>query len=195
MVSFFRKVKRSEFSDEELIRMYGKKRDPRLAEELFSHYTHLVFGVCYKYFGDEEKSKDTVMEIIEKILVNPPQQEVKSFRNWLFTVTKNHCLMAIRHEQAETRAVQRRFLELKEENMEIPESEHQSEQLEKEKILSELRNAIEKLGREQRTCIELFYLDGKSYAEITELTGYNMNAVKSHIQNGKRNLKNLMGYA
>jgi RNA polymerase sigma factor (sigma-70 family) len=194
MFSFFRKIVSSKLSDEELIRIYGKKRDSLLAEEVFSRYTHLIFGVCFKYLKDEEKSKDAVMQIIEKILIDPPKQEMKSFKNWLFTVTKNHCLMAIRHEQAETRAVQQRFLELKDEVMEIPKPEHQSEQKEKEEILSELRMAVAKLGKEQKMCIELFYIDGKSYAEIAELTGFNMNAVKSHIQNGKRNLKNILGH-
>jgi len=194
MFSFFRKNVNLKLSDEVLIRIYGKKRDSRLAEEVFSRYTHLIFGVCFKYLKDEEKSKDAVMQIIEKILIDPPKQEMKSFRNWLFIVTKNHCLMAIRHEQAETRAVQQRFLELKDEIMEIPEPEHQSEQNEKEEILSELRIAVGKLGNEQKMCIELFYIDGKSYAEIAELTGFNMNAVKSYIQNGKRNLKNILGH-
>jgi RNA polymerase sigma-70 factor (ECF subfamily) len=35
----------------------------------------------------------------------------------------------------------------------------------------------------------LFYLQGKSYQEVAEATGYNLNQVKSYIQNGKRNLK------
>ncbi|MES2691748.1 MAG: sigma factor-like helix-turn-helix DNA-binding protein, partial [Bacteroidota bacterium] len=38
-------------------------------------------------------------------------------------------------------------------------------------------------------CIELFYLKLKSYEEIATLTGYSQNEVKSHIQNGRRNLK------
>jgi len=40
--------------------------------------------------------------------------------------------------------------------------------------------------------VELFYLHDKSYAQISEETGLDMNEVKSHIQNGKRNLKNFI---
>jgi RNA polymerase sigma-70 factor (ECF subfamily) len=40
--------------------------------------------------------------------------------------------------------------------------------------------------------VELFYLEKKCYKEITDLTGFSLNEVKSYIQNGKRNLKILM---
>jgi RNA polymerase sigma-70 factor (ECF subfamily) len=45
------------------------------------------------------------------------------------------------------------------------------------------------LNEEQKKCITLFYLEEKSYQEITAITGYTLNQVKSYIQNGKRNLK------
>jgi RNA polymerase sigma-70 factor (ECF subfamily) len=38
----------------------------------------------------------------------------------------------------------------------------------------------------------LFYLEKKSYQAIAEQTGFTMMQVKSHIQNGKRNLKILI---
>jgi RNA polymerase sigma-70 factor (ECF subfamily) len=48
------------------------------------------------------------------------------------------------------------------------------------------------LNKEQKKCIELFYLQKKSYIQIVALTGYTLMQVKSHIQNGKRNLKFLI---
>ena len=49
--------------------------------------------------------------------------------------------------------------------------------------------AIKQLNPEQRECINLFYLQKKSYAEIAEITSFTLLQVKSHIQNGKRNLR------
>ncbi len=37
--------------------------------------------------------------------------------------------------------------------------------------------------------IKLFYLEGKCYNEIVEITGHEWNHVRSLIQNGRRNLK------
>jgi RNA polymerase sigma-70 factor (ECF subfamily) len=52
-----------------------------------------------------------------------------------------------------------------------------------------LKEAINGLDNDQKKCIDFFYLQDKSYAEVVEITGYTMNQVKSFIQNGKRNLK------
>jgi RNA polymerase sigma-70 factor (ECF subfamily) len=40
--------------------------------------------------------------------------------------------------------------------------------------------------------VERFYLHQQSYQQIAEGTGYSLSQVKSHIQNGKRNLKLLL---
>jgi RNA polymerase sigma-70 factor (ECF subfamily) len=61
--------------------------------------------------------------------------------------------------------------------------------LEKEEKLQVLEHSIIELKDKQKECIELFFLKQKSYQEISMLTGYTENEVKSYIQNGKRNLK------
>jgi DNA-directed RNA polymerase specialized sigma24 family protein len=48
---------------------------------------------------------------------------------------------------------------------------------------------METLQREQRESVKLFYLENKCYDEISEITGFDWNKVRSLIQNGKRNLK------
>ena len=63
----------------------------------------------------------------------------------------------------------------------------------KEHQLKMLETAVAELKDKQRQCIELFYIKQKSYDEICELTGYSNNDVKSSIQNGKRNLKIILG--
>jgi RNA polymerase sigma-70 factor (ECF subfamily) len=52
-----------------------------------------------------------------------------------------------------------------------------------------LQEGLGSLNDGQRRCLTLFYLEKKSYQQICDVTGYNLLQVKSHIQNGKRNLK------
>lgn len=66
---------------------------------------------------------------------------------------------------------------------------HPDDAADKETTYKNLEEAIKKLKDEQRICIELFYLQEKSYKEVADQTGLSMLNVKSHIQNGKRNLK------
>jgi len=55
-----------------------------------------------------------------------------------------------------------------------------------------MHESINELRDEQKTCVELFYIQNKSYQEIAEITKFSLNEVKSYIQNGKRNLKNII---
>ena len=55
-----------------------------------------------------------------------------------------------------------------------------------------METALKELNPEQQQCVTLFYLQKKSYQEISQSTGYNLLQVKSYIQNGKRNLKILI---
>ena len=60
--------------------------------------------------------------------------------------------------------------------------------LNEEKLLK-LETAIEELKDEHKKCLTHFYLEKKSYEEVALMTGFDLNQVKSFIQNGKRNLK------
>ena len=81
---------------EELIEQYKRKKDQRLVGVLFERYSHLVFGLCLKYLKNEEKSKDAVLHIFETLIQSLLDHEVKYFKSWLFSVSRNHCLMHLR---------------------------------------------------------------------------------------------------
>jgi RNA polymerase sigma-70 factor (ECF subfamily) len=142
-----------------------------------------------KYLKDEDKCKDAVMQIFENLISNIHKQKIEKFRPWLHVVTKNHCLLTIRSEKSELK----KHAELVINSSDIMESTnhmyHDNEDNKEEK-LTELENAIKNLNNEQRSCVELFFIQEKCYAEVVEVTGYSMKQVKSYIQNGKRNLAN-----
>ncbi len=176
-------------TDEELVAEYKDSGDEKAASVLFERYTLLVFGVCMKYLKDEDESKDAVLEIFEKLLSSLKKHEVENFRAWLHTVSKNFCLMALRKRKLE---VSVQHLEnLSEQDMENANSAHlihETQEEQQEKLLG-LNAALSSLNAEQRICVELFFLEEKSYQQIVETTGFSMNQVKSYIQNGKRNLR------
>ena len=173
-------------SDEELIRQYQATADPAFAAELYQRYTHLVYGICLKYLKDEEDSKDAVMQLFEKILQSLRNQQVQKFENWLYVLTKNYCLMVLRTRKSMAGKLVRQELSA----LNLPAEESSAEEaLLVEQRLNHLEEGLNHIPEEQRVCIELFYLHKKCYHEITQITGYDLNKVKSYIQNGKRNLK------
>lgn len=170
-------------SDEELIALYKKTDDLAIVGVLYDRYTALTFGVCLKYLKDREESRDAVMQIFEKLISTLKEHEINVFKGWLYVTARNHCLMQIRSKKGKN------FEELSPFLMETGGNGHQEQGPEIEDDLRKLEECMEALGNEQKQCVQLFYLQQKCYKEITESTGYDLNKVKSYIQNGKRNLK------
>lgn len=180
--------KYNQYSDNELITEYKDTKNNVLVGILYKRYSHLVLGLCFKYLKDEDDAKDAVMQIFEKLLADLLKHNIEFFKSWLYTFSKNHCLMIIRNRQ--TKLKKEIDLQIHADSfMETEQLNHLTVASEKEKQYTQLENAIIELSTDQKTCIELFYLQEKSYAEIVDITGFTMNEVKSFIQNGKRNLK------
>jgi len=170
-------------TDEELISLYKKTEDLEIVGVLYDRYTALTFGVCLKYLKDREESRDAVMQIFEKLIVSLRTHEISVFKGWLYVTARNHCLMQLRARKGKN------FEELSPLLMETGSNGHQDQGAEIETNLNRLERCMEGLAYEQQQCVRLFYLQQKCYKEITETTGYDLNKVKSYIQNGKRNLK------
>ena len=182
---FIKSRNTSSFSDEDLVIKYKASEDVFYVGELFKRYTHLAFGVCMKYLKDEEESKDAVMQVFEKLLTDLKKHEVENFKSWLYSVCKNFCLMKLRKHQFQIPLDS--IAENSASFMEFDTNLHLLD--DKEVKLLQLEDAVACLDKEQRVCVELFYLKEKSYVEITQETGYTLNEVKSYLQNARRNLK------
>jgi RNA polymerase sigma-70 factor (ECF subfamily) len=152
---------------------------------LYQRYMNLVYGVCLRYF-DEEASKDAVMLIFEELIVKLKQHEVQNFKSWLHVLTRNHCLMklrAMKNKESRQVSIDDHLI------VENGEKGHHENGMSLEDNLQSMEKCLETLPEEQKRSVDLFYLKEKSYREVSAITGYEMNKVKSYIQNGKRNLK------
>ncbi len=177
-------------SDLELVDFYKNSQDKKYVDELFQRYATLVFGVSMKYLKNEEQSKDLTMSVFEKLFSELIKRKIENFKPWLYQVTKNECLMLLRKEKS---IGAKEEVYLKDEVKGFVEFEDDSHLFEghinKERLLNQLEECINKLKEEQRQCVELFYLNEKCYQEVAEVTTFELKKVKSYIQNGKRNLK------
>lgn len=173
------------YSDEDLIAEFRSTADSRCCGVLYQRYGHLVLGLCIKYLRRKEEAEDAVMQIFSKLFDDLHKHKVTFFKSWLYVYSKNHCLMELRKRQSRLK----RDLEMKEELPLIMDFSVDAHLKEREEQILLMEQAIETLNEAQRTCVRLFYLQQLSYNEISKKTGYSNKDVKSHIQNGKRNLK------
>lgn len=180
--ALFRKNIRK-LSDLELVELV-KKSDENALAELFKRYAPLVMGLCLKYLKDSQVAEDLMMEIFEKLTEKLLKHEVRNFKSWLFSLSRNECLMVLRKSKLDTTSLDNSLI-----YQEDTSDKAYTGKIETELKLEALDKAMDVLGEDQHKAIRLFYFDFKSYDEIAKLMETSINKVKSLIQNGKRNLK------
>ena len=173
-------------SDQELLDRFYADRDNQWLGTLLERYTLLLLGVCMKYLKNEEQARDSVQQIFLKAITELQKYKVEYFKSWIYMVAKNHCLMQLRDKAGKN------TIEVKESIAAESEDTDKENILLNEKTYDYLTEALKELNTEQQVCVTLFYIEKKSYQQISEHTGYTMMQVKSHIQNGKRNMKILI---
>lgn len=171
------------YSDEQLVQLFKQQGNRQALGILYRRYAHLVLGLCLDYLKQREDAQDAVMDIFEKATSKLSEQAVDNFRPWLFYVTRNHCIDRLRKQ---LRHVPSEFSDLL-----FVESTEDARPIEDERI-ELLSEALSALKPHQRDCINLFYLQGNSYDQVAQKTGFTEKEVKSFLQNGRRNLKNML---
>ncbi len=184
-LSFIREYAYSGKDDQELVALYRQDGDIRVLAELFQRYMDLLYAVCLKYLKDPEASRDAVMEIFEELIPKLARHEVTHFKGWLYTLARNYCLMQLRSRKI-------KIVSQEAELVQSEENWHLNSIFEKEEQLNQLSKCMDLLSPDQKKTVELFYLQEKSYKEIAMITQTEWNAVRSLIQNARRNLKNCM---
>ncbi|QDA60106.1 RNA polymerase sigma factor [Hymenobacter jejuensis] len=185
----------TELSDEELLSRYRRTGEVADLGVLYERHMPTVFAICRRYLRPDEDAQDAVMQLFEKLVVSLRQHEVSNFPAWLHTTARNHCLMQLRARQRagpESGPVVIHFPDAADvESAGVAHllGDNPDDEVANEERLQALELALAGLPEPQRRCLELFYLEKKCYREIADATGYDLGLVKSHLQNGKRNLK------
>ena len=188
-ISYFHPVNpklNKHISDQELLEKFYADHDNQWLGILLERYTLLLLGVCMKYLKNEELARDSVQQIFLKAITELQKYRVEYFKSWIYMVAKNHCLMQLRDKPGKN------TIEVKESIPAAVDETDKESLLLNEKTYEYMSEALKELNADQQLCVTLFYMEKKSYHQITEQTGYSMMQVKSHIQNGKRNMRLLI---
>ena len=170
-------------TDQEILKHFYADHNNEWLGSLLERYTMLLYGVSMKYLKNPEEARDAVQQIFLKVINELHKYKVEYFKSWLYMIAKNHCLMKLRNKGNFTKELNENLISV------ADESDTKVLLEEKDALLNKMMKAIKNLNTEQQQCVSLFYLQKKSYSEVADITGFTMLQVKSHIQNGKRNLK------
>lgn len=176
---------KKEVSDADLLARFQNSGGTEDLLPLYERHAELIYALCLRYLSSPQRAEDAGMEIWAVLMDKLPKHEIGNFKSWLQTTVRNHCLMQLRREkrdplqQTDGAFMQSdRLLHLKDE------PGHQNEDT------RPLYHCIKQLKEEQRRCVQLFYLkEGESYQSISAELNLSVGRVRSHLQNGRRNLK------
>lgn len=183
--------KKKEYSsDEELLKHYKQSGNKDLFADLFKKHVSVVYGTCLFYLQDKDEAQDATMQLFEKLMLDINNREIDNFKGWLSFVVRNHCISIIRKNKSQSKNI-KSYYEFEYEDANY-ETEEKINTVSDDVMLENMKQCLPKLKENQRLCVELFYLNDKSYQDIANQTEFTLNEIKSYIQNGKRNLKLLL---
>ena len=188
-ISYFQPVNprlHKHISDQELLERFYADHDNQWLGILLERYTLLLLGVCMKYLKNEELARDSVQQIFLKAITELQKYRVEYFKSWIYMVAKNYCLMQLRDKAGKN------TVEVRDTIAAEPVDADKEDLILNEKTYDYMAEALKELNEEQQLCVTLFYIEKKSYQQIAGETGFSMMQVKSHIQNGKRNMRILI---
>ncbi len=175
--------------DEELVSLFASTREEKFFAELYHRYRHLSFGICLKMMKDESDSMDVVSEVFRILFEKIPTANIKSFRSYIYAVSRNECIAKLRKRKTELTKMSD-LKAMQDKPLDFVENKKLMALLDNEIPLDDkVEDAVQNLRAEQQTCVRLFFYENKSYKEIADQTGYSEKQVKSYLQNGKRNLR------
>jgi RNA polymerase sigma factor (sigma-70 family) len=184
-------------SDQEVLTRYRQGGDVAELGLLYERHLAETFAVCRRYLAPpDEDAQDATMQLFEQLVTKLRTHAPDNFGAWLYATARNFCLMELRARQRGTASGGPLVLFPEAIDVEnaaarhLPDAGSEAEEAQQhEADLQALELALSQLPAEQRRCLELFYLEEKSYQEVVAATGLALNLVKSHLQNGRRMLK------
>jgi RNA polymerase sigma factor (sigma-70 family) len=166
--------------DDEIVRRFQQTGSSDCFAELFARHRRRVFMACRSFFSDKAAAEDATQETFLHAYRKIHSFQGGNFQGWLMRIARNACIDLWRKRRPELGAED-----------ELQPEGHATGAGDKTPDLrwavEEVWNAMTTLPPDQRRCLEM-KIQGYSYEETAVQTGFSVEAVKSHLQNGRRTL-------
>ena len=166
--------------DEEIVRRFQESGSSDCFAELFARHRKRVFLACRGFFADSAGAEDATQETFLRTYQKIHTFQGGNFLGWLMRIAKNVCIDQWRKRRPEAGLDS----ELLPEGAAVGTTDRTTDL---HWAVEEVWNAMTTLPPDQRRCLEM-KIQGYSYEETAAHTGLSLEAVKSHLQNGRRTL-------
>ena len=172
--------------DEEIRAHLDEERWTEAFDQLLRQYQTKVFHLAFSMLGNREQAEDTAQEVFIRVWrALPAYRGALSVSTWIYSIARNTCLTAIKSAGA------RRTVSLEDPGT-LAAAERRSDPHDKNSAARphapDLRRLVDDLPEKQRQVVALFYLEEKSYEEVSRLLGIPLGTVKTHLHRARKEL-------
>ncbi len=166
---------------EEQIRTHlGHRRYLEAFELLLCQYENKVFHLACAMLGDRGLAEETAQEVFIRVWKALPGYRAQaSLSTWIYAITRNACLTARRRQAA------RAMLSLDDPGVQQAAETWRATATRGE---MDVEAMIAQLPEKYRRVIQLFYMEEKSYEEVSRLLDLPMGTVKTYLHRARRDL-------
>jgi RNA polymerase sigma-70 factor (ECF subfamily) len=177
-------------SDEELTRLLRRcgARDGVALQRLYELTAPLLFAILTRMLRRRAVAEEALQDVFVTVWQRAGQYQPErgAPKAWLVSIARYRAIDVLRRERLGPIAV----AEVPELSSESAETETTAERLPGAAVLE---RCLELLTAEQRRCLELAFVGGNSYSDVSRLLGSPVGTVKSWIRRGLQTLKNCLG--
>jgi RNA polymerase sigma-70 factor (ECF subfamily) len=181
--------------DAALIRAFHEG-DKLAFDRLVVKHKDRLFNLCYRLLGDYEEANDSAQETFIKVYRSLKKFRFESaFSTWLYRIAVNTCKNKLKSSAFRQKMKMVPLDNSNPANLNSPGREIQDESLspssalEKKQRMRVIQEAINALSPEQKEVVTLRDIEGFSYEEVAEITGFNVGTVKSRLARARQDLR------
>jgi RNA polymerase sigma-70 factor (ECF subfamily) len=181
----------SSYDDKDLVQRL-QAGDLQALNLLIDRYKDEFYRLAYRIMGNKEDAEEVLQDTFLRAYQKIGSFEGKSkLSTWLYRICVNRCLnrreglkkfaMTKTHDPAVIMGIQN-----------LPSPQNTEAEYETVELQQQIAHAVAKLKPDQRALVSLYYLQGFSCAEISEILQKPLGTVKTHLFRARNNLKKML---
>jgi RNA polymerase sigma-70 factor (ECF subfamily) len=182
--------------DSQLVQSFLDGND-RAFGELVGRYDKRLLNFVFRTVGDRERAQDLVQETFVRVYRHLHRfDQSKKFSTWIYTIASNLAKNELRNRSRNPlvlfQTIKKNW-EADHRPLEWEDNSYKPDDLFRKRHLRELvEKVVQDLPEHHRIVFVLRELEGKTYEEISEITGVNLGTVKSRLNRARNNFARMI---
>jgi RNA polymerase sigma-70 factor (ECF subfamily) len=165
--------------------------------ELVSRYQSRLLNFIYRTIGDRDRAEDLVQETFIRVYRHLHRfDQTKKFSTWIYTIASNLAKNELRNRSRNPlvlfQTIKKNW-EADHRPLQWEDPHYKPDDLFRKRHLRDMvEKAVEQLPEHHRAVFVLREMEGKTYEEISEITGVNLGTVKSRLNRARNNFAQII---